>query len=65
MRAGLVAPEVDVPLRKKPTLTNARVSDACQNLSAKPLMESAIVSPDTAVTALSALHLLWHRHKGV
>ena len=43
------AVKVVVPLRKKPSLTNARLSDAYQTLSAKPFMESALVSPDTAV----------------
>jgi hypothetical protein len=44
-----VAPIKVVPLRKRPFLTNAKLSDAYQTLSAKPLMESALVSSDIAV----------------
>ena len=57
VRVRHVAPLADVHLRKKPSLKNARVSDAYQTLSAKPLMESALVSPDTAVTKLIARQL--------
>ena len=54
-----VAVKVVVPLRKKPLLTNAKLSNACQTLSAKPLMESALVFPDTAVQKSTALQQTW------
>jgi hypothetical protein len=65
VRARLVAPGVDVHLRKKLSLTNARLSDVCQALSAKPLMESALASPDTAVPNPTAHQQTWLRQKGV
>jgi hypothetical protein len=60
-----VVDKVVVLLRKKPLLKNARLSDACQTLSAKPLMESALVSPDTAVPKPTALQQTWLSQRGV
>ena len=53
-----------MPLPKKPPLTNVRLSGACQTLSAKNSMESALVSPDTVALSRDALQLTWLCRKG-
>ena len=56
---------VIVPMSKNPHLKNARVYDAHQTLNAKPLMESVLVSPDTAVNKQTVLQQTWLCQKGV
>jgi hypothetical protein len=60
-----VAADLVVPLRKKLFLTNAKLSDAYQTLSAQPLMESTLVSKDIAVPNPTARQQIWLSQRGV